>query len=186
MAGRRAIGVILPPHTAGGILAKPNDHGRLGANGCLASAIAGETIMNQRRHVWLGSHAVCTDNLKRLALLLGLLVLVTGTWLTYRVANWARTLPDRILVQVDGQTVHRAIVAWTTGALTGDDLELQRQAVRCLREAATQKPASAEWILHHFGADLHALETTAAPALREELERLQHSLSCSAAAVSDE
>ncbi len=78
-------------------------------------------------------------------------------WLTHRFVAWARDIPNRVEIEIDGDMVGRAVTESIRYGLHADDVDTQLETVRYLADAMAQNPATAAWVRDEYTNDLTAL-----------------------------
>ena len=97
-----------------------------------------------------------------------------GVWGVVRVVAWARDLPNRIVIDVDGiaDSFGTAIVQSYHQALLDGDPPTQRQVMRDLSGLAAENAAAREWIRTEYSDDLTRLTSSANADVAADAARL--------------
>jgi hypothetical protein len=111
------------------------------------------------------------------AVALYVIILSVSAWRVVRVIGWAFDLPNRIVIQIDGQAVTRFVTEGARASLTGPDRQQQLAALEAIEEGLNTDPSIARWVHAEFAAELEALRKSPDADVSNSASRVLTSLS---------
>ena len=99
-----------------------------------------------------------------------------SAWGVVRVVSWARDLPNRIVIDIDGDALAdsfgAAVVQSYHEALASDDPQAQRNVIRDFSDAIADDSNARTWIRAEYSDDLTHLSSSSNADVAEDVARL--------------